>query len=509
MGKIRINKLALELNIPNDKIIDELKKKDVPVKNHMSSIDGEMAEYVRGLFTDKTTVTAKKKSAPKKAVAKKVSTVAKPITAKTAAKAAAKKKAEQEKQAAEDAKKPKPIVKPEAAPAKVTKEETESDKPRKLGLKVVVKPEEVEKKKESKAPKEKPAAKKKKEEPKSAPAKKTQEKQPVEAPPAEAPAEEETFEIVQLMDNMPLRDVAEKLKCTPNDIIMDLMTLGSMATINQSLSLEVASKIADQRGFEVEVISPELELGFEEEEEEDLEKDRVPRPPIVTIMGHVDHGKTSLLDAIRKTNVIEGEAGGITQHIGAYQVKIKESTITFLDTPGHEAFTAMRARGAQVTDIVILVVAADDGIKPQTLEAIHHANAGGVPLLVAINKVDKPDAKPDEVQKQLADQGLLPEEWGGQTIYTKVSAKEGQGIDHLLEMILLQAEVMELKGNPKVGRSRCHHRITPGQRPGTGSDPDDPERPAQSGRSVYCRKLFRQGPRHGERSGQRNLKRLL
>ncbi|MEE8270002.1 MAG: translation initiation factor IF-2, partial [Nitrospinaceae bacterium] len=450
MGKIRINKLALELNIPNDKIIDELKKKDVPVKNHMSSIDGEMAEYIRGLFTVKSTVKAKKKATAKKAAAKKVSTVAKPITAKTAAKAAAKKKADQEKQAAEDAKKPKAAAKPKAVPAKAKKQETEPEKPRKLGLKVVVKPEETKKKKEAKAPQEKPAAKKKKEEPKSAPAKKTQEKQPVEAPPAEVPVEEEAFEIVQLMDNMPLRDVAEKLKCTPNDIIMDLMTLGSMATINQSLSLEVASKIADQRGFEVEVISPELELGFEEEEEEDLEKNRVLRPPIVTIMGHVDHGKTSLLDAIRKTNVIEGEAGGITQHIGAYQVKIKDSTITFLDTPGHEAFTAMRARGAQVTDIVILVVAADDGIKPQTLEAIHHANAGGVPLLVAINKIDKPDAKPDEVQKQLADQGLLPEEWGGQTIYTKVSAKEGQGIDHLLEMILLQAEVLELKANPKL-----------------------------------------------------------
>ena len=451
MGKIRINKLALELNIPNDKIIDELKKKDVTVKNHMSSIDGEMAEYVRGLFTVKSTVKDNKKTATKKAVAKKVSTVSKPITAKIAAKAAAIKKVEQEKQAAEDAKKPKPAAKPVVAPVKAQKEEPESEKPRKLGLKVVVKPEEVEKKKETKAPQEKPAAKKKKEEPKSAPAKKAPEKKPEATPPTEAPVEEEEFETVQLMDNMPLRDVAEKLKCTPNDIIMDLMTLGSMATINQSLSLEVASKIADQRGFEVEVISPELELGFEEEEEEDLEKDRVLRPPIVTIMGHVDHGKTSLLDAIRTTNVIDGEAGGITQHIGAYQVKIKNSTITFLDTPGHEAFTAMRARGALVTDIVILVVAADDGIKPQTLEAIHHANAGGVPLMVAINKIDKPGAKPDEVQKQLADQGLLPEEWGGQTIYTKVSAKEGQGIDHLLEMILLQAEVMELKANPNVG----------------------------------------------------------
>jgi translation initiation factor IF-2 len=458
LGKIRINKLALELNIPNDKIIDELKKKDYPVKNHMSSIDGEVAEYVRGLFTDKTVVKAKKKAAVKKTAAKKESTVAKPITAKTAAKAAAKKKADQEKKDKEEAKKPKaaPAKAKAAAKPKVVeakKEETDSDKQkasRKLGLKVVVKPEEAEKKKESKAPKEKPAAKKKKEEPKSPPVEKAKEKQPEEVAPVEEPVEE-VFEVVQLMDNMPLRDVAERLKCTANDIIMDLMTLGSMATINQSLSLEVASKIADQRGFEVEVITPESESGFEEEEEEDLEKDRIPRPPIVTIMGHVDHGKTSLLDAIRKTNVTEDEAGGITQHIGAYQIKIKDSTITFLDTPGHEAFTAMRARGAQVTDVVILVVAADDGIKPQTLEAIHHANAGGVPLLVAINKIDKPDAKPDEVQKQLADQGLLPEEWGGQTIYTKVSAKEGQGLDHLLEMILLQAEVMELKANPKVG----------------------------------------------------------
>ena len=446
------------MNIPNDRIIDELKKKDYPVKNHMSSIDGEVAEYVRGLFADKTVVKAKKKAAVKKAAAKKESTVAKPITAKTAAKAAAKKKADQEKQAEEEAKNPKAAPAKAQAPAKpkaveAKKEETDSDKQkasRKLGLKVVVKPEEAEKKKESKAPKEKPAAKKKKEEPKSPPPEKAKEKEPETAAPAEEPAEEE-FEVVQLMDNMPLRDVAERLKCTANDIIMDLMALGSMATINQSLSLEVASKIADQRGFEVEVITPESESGFEEEEEEDLEKDRIPRPPIVTIMGHVDHGKTSLLDAIRKTNVTEDEAGGITQHIGAYQIKIKDSTITFLDTPGHEAFTAMRARGAQVTDLVILVVAADDGIKPQTLEAIHHANAGGVPLLVAINKIDKPGAKPDEVQKQLADQGLLPEEWGGQTIYTKVSAKEGQGLDHLLEMILLQAEVMELKANPKVG----------------------------------------------------------
>ena len=455
LGKIRINKLALELNTPNDKIIDELKKKDVPVKNHMSSIEGEVVEYIRGLFTEKKPAAKTKKKAP----AKKVSTVVKPITAKTAAKAAALKKAAQ----AEEAKKAaqaKTSAKPKAAQTKAApkpkateakKEEADTDKQkasRKLGLKVVIISEEAGKKKAAKAPKEKPAAKKKKEEPKTPPAKTLQEKQPQEVPSVEPPVEEESFEVVQLMDNMPLRDVAEKLKCTPNDIIMDLMTLGTMATINQSLSLEVASKIADQRGFEVEVITPELDLGFEEEQQEDLEKDRIPRPPIVTIMGHVDHGKTSLLDAIRKTNVTSREAGGITQHIGAYQVTIKGSTITFLDTPGHEAFTAMRARGAQVTDTVVLVVAADDGVKPQTLEAIHHANAGGVPLLVAINKIDKPDAKPEEVKKQLADQGLLPEEWGGQTIFTEVSAIQGQGIDHLLELILLQAEIMELKANP-------------------------------------------------------------
>ena len=227
------------------------------------------------------------------------------------------------------------------------------------------------------------------------------------------------------------------------------MVFGILANINQTLNFDLASKVADKLGFEVELFIEKSDLDFTEEEQDNT-KDHVPRAPIVTIMGHVDHGKTSLLDAIRKTEVTKFEAGGITQHIGAYQAHINGSPITFLDTPGHEAFTAMRARGAQVTDIVVLVVAADDGIKPQTKEAIHHAEAAGVPILVAINKIDKPDAKPDEVKKALADLGLLPEDWGGQTIYVEVSALKGTGIDNLLENLLLQAEIMELKANPSL-----------------------------------------------------------
>ena len=244
-----------------------------------------------------------------------------------------------------------------------------------------------------------------------------------------------------------MRELAEKLKCAPNEIIKELMVFGVLANINQTLNFDLASKVADKLGFEVELFVEKSDLDFAEEEQDNV-KDHVSRAPIVPIMGHVDHGKTSLLDAIRKTEVTKFEAGGITQHIGAYQAHIKGSPITFLDTPGHEAFTAMRARGAQVTDIVVLVVAADDGIKPQTKEAIHHAEAAGVPILVAINKIDKPDAKPNEVKKALADLGLLPEDWGGQTIYVEVSALKGTGIDNLLENLLLQAEIMELKANP-------------------------------------------------------------
>jgi translation initiation factor IF-2 len=230
------------------------------------------------------------------------------------------------------------------------------------------------------------------------------------------------------------------------------MRQGTMVTINHPLDFETAALLANEFNYEVENVAFDEETVLEHAssragEAESLEN-LLPRPPVVTIMGHVDHGKTSLLDAIRATNVTEGEAGGITQHIGAYDVELGGKKVAFLDTPGHEAFTAMRARGAKSTDIVVLVVAADDGVMPQTKEAINHAKAAEVPILVAINKIDKPDANPDKVKQELTEFGMLPEEWGGETIYVEVSAKQRINIDQLLEMILLQAEVMDLKANP-------------------------------------------------------------
>jgi translation initiation factor IF-2 len=225
-----------------------------------------------------------------------------------------------------------------------------------------------------------------------------------------------------------------------------------MATINQSLDIETAALVAAEFDYEVEKVGLTLKIP---DPEPDLPESLKPRPPVVTIMGHVDHGKTSLLDAIRKSNVTSGEAGGITQHIGAYHVRTKRGEIVFLDTPGHEAFTAMRARGAQITDLVILVVAADDGVMEQTREAVNHARAAAVPIMVAVNKMDKPGADPDRVLRELAEFGLQPEDWGGDTIVAKVSAKTRTGLDELLEMVALQAEIMELKANPdKPARGR-------------------------------------------------------
>ncbi|MEF2145062.1 MAG: translation initiation factor IF-2 [Desulfovibrionaceae bacterium] len=253
-------------------------------------------------------------------------------------------------------------------------------------------------------------------------------------------------------DSVRLSDMAKQMGIKAQDLIKALFGMGVLATINQSLDFDTATLLASEFDYEVENVA------FDEQEfllpaEEDTPEELKPRPPVVTIMGHVDHGKTSLLDAIRKSNVTGGEAGGITQHIGAYHVKTNRGEIVFLDTPGHEAFTTMRKRGAQVTDIVILVVAADDGVMDQTREAISHSKAAEVPIVVAVNKIDKEGANPERVMRELSDQGLVPEDWGGDTIFANVSAKQGIGLDELLEMILLQAEVLELKANPdKPGR---------------------------------------------------------
>ncbi|MDS1029076.1 translation initiation factor IF-2 [Bacillota bacterium LX-D] len=251
---------------------------------------------------------------------------------------------------------------------------------------------------------------------------------------------------VTLGESIVVQDFAKKIGKTASDIIKKLIGLGVMATVNQEIDLDTATLVAAEYGIEVEFKTdkPMTEI----EEMEDAPESLKERPPVVTVMGHVDHGKTSLLDAIRKSNVTATEAGGITQHIGAYQVEINKRKLTFLDTPGHEAFTAMRARGAQATDIAILVVAADDGVMPQTIEAINHAKAAEVPIIVAINKIDRPNAAPERVKQELAEYGLISEEWGGDTLFVEVSALKKQGISELLEMILLVADMSELKANP-------------------------------------------------------------
>ena len=279
---------------------------------------------------------------------------------------------------------------------------------------------------------------------------------PTLAPLAEAPAEPVSKQIA-LGDTITVRDLAAKLNTEAADVIRRLVTMGHLATVNQTLTRDVATKVAGLYGFEVQtavkaVAAPEAQRRQTVVKRRVVSRPLQPRPPVVTILGHVDHGKTTLLDAIRKTDVVSTEFGGITQHIGAYQTEIStqegSKRITFVDTPGHAAFTQMRARGAQVTDIVILVVAADDGVMPQTIEAINHARAAKVPIIVAVNKVDKEDANVDRTKQQLMEHGLVPEEWGGETIIVEMSAREKLGVDDLLEMITLVAEMEEIKADP-------------------------------------------------------------
>ena len=368
LANIRVYELANQFGITSKELIELLKKEEIIVKSHSSSVDEETAALVKKIFT----------SPKKPAVAEK-----KP-------------------------KEPHPPVKKEEPKAEV-----------------------------------KPL-------PETKPAKKPIEK-PVEKPKmveVAKPVEPEEKGKILIGEAITVKELSEKMGVPSSDVIKKLMEIGIMSTINQVIDPGAALSVAKKFGIETEIVGTEKEEIIEEEEVDT--EGLVLRTPVVTIMGHVDHGKTSLLDAIRQTNVVAKESGGITQHIGAYEVEVEKGRIVFLDTPGHEAFTAMRARGAQVTDIVVLVVAADDGVMPQTIEAINHAEAAGVPMIVAINKIDKPGANPDKIKQDLAkvNPHLLPEEWGGKTIYVSVSAKKKMGIEDLLEMILLQAEIMELKANP-------------------------------------------------------------
>ena len=284
--------------------------------------------------------------------------------------------------------------------------------------------------------------------------------EPVESKPEREP------EATKVNSGATVKEVAETLDLSSAELIKKLMELGEMATLTQTLPEETVETLAEAFNRKIEIVHAAEEV-IEDPAHEDADEDLEERPPVVTIMGHVDHGKTSLLDAIRETEVVADEAGGITQHIGAYQVNHEGKTISFLDTPGHQAFTAMRARGADVTDLVVIVVAADDGVMPQTVEAIDHANAADVPLMIAVNKIDRPEAQPERVRNELASQGLNPEEWGGDTIYCDVSAKTKEGVDNLLQMIVLVSELEQLKANPSAPASGTviESHLDPGRGP--------------------------------------------
>ena len=261
--------------------------------------------------------------------------------------------------------------------------------------------------------------------------------------------EMEEQKVLKVTEFVTANELATMMNIPVTKVIATCMSLGMFVSINQRLDAEILQVVAEEFGFKVEFTSIDVQEALAEADEPDNPEDLVPRAPVVTVMGHVDHGKTKLLDFIRSTNVVAGEAGGITQHIGAYEVKTSTGKkITFLDTPGHEAFTAMRARGAKITDVAIIVIAADDNVMPQTVEAINHAHAANVPIVFAINKIDKPTADPQKIYRQLADMNILVEEWGGKVQSQEISAKQGIGVDELLEKVLLEAEMLDLKANP-------------------------------------------------------------
>ncbi len=456
MSKIRIYELAKELNVPSKKLVDALADLNLDVQNHMSTIDDKVADIIRDVLKPR----AKKSKRPDAADA--------PPEKADPAKITAQPELPQENQTKTS---PSPSA-PKAEPKKETDTHHMADKS-------TGRPNNTESQASPAQPEKLPTYVEEylEVDEKVAPANKTQRpKRPVAGKAEndkgrprqqdnrrnnnnqhnnrrrEEPVRKVEASVVKLpAEDITVGDLAQLMKRPAAEVIKKLIEYGIMAAINQSIDIDTATLVATDLGYKVEQAAPpapEYDNPFEIPVEPDRPDDLKLRPPVVTVMGHVDHGKTSLLDAIRRTNVTASEAGGITQHIGAYQVEVMDRQVTFLDTPGHEAFTAMRARGAKATDIAVLVVAADDGIMPQTVEAINHAKAAGVPIIVAVNKVDRPNANPDRVKQQLPEHGLVPEEWGGDTICVHVSALKREGIDDLLAAILTVAEIAELKANP-------------------------------------------------------------
>ena len=484
MGNIRVHELATELRKSNREVSDRLRKLEIPAKTNLSSISPEDVNRVRvsfGLKPLKIEKPKKKPAAkkPAKKAARKVEKKAakKPAARKPAKKAAARKTQKPVEKKAVDKKEKAVVPTAKAAAvkpaAKIVAVPPPLEPPKRdevtLPPKDVPKARVVELAKPAHEEARKPAAAKKAPPPqaKQNTVKPTLRVAPSDRKSAPAAAKKKVYRFVprgrrgpkrvkgppstvaprflRVPAGITVKDFAQKAGMKPGDVIRKLMGFGEMLTLNKSMSDEAIKLLEEDLGVEIKI-----KPGKPDELDEivDSPEDLTHKAPVVTVMGHVDHGKTLLLDAIRKTDVVGSEMGGITQHIGAYQVTFSGKPITFIDTPGHESFTAMRARGAQITDIAVLVVAADDGVMPQTLEALDHAREAEVPVIVAVNKTDKPDADPHRTRQQLSEKGLIPDDWGGDTVFVDVSAKEGTNIDHLLEMILLVAEMHELKANP-------------------------------------------------------------